>query len=147
TTTIRFTQNAVVSVCSAPIYMAEDFLKAEGFTDVQYIKTPNSLTVSSLVAGESDMTMQFSGPSNIFLDQGKPLTVLAGVHVGCFVLFGREHVKSIGDLKGKTVSITVLGGPEHVYLASMLAYVGLNPTTDVNWIVLPQPEGRQRFID
>src|SRR5262245_11341402 len=145
TTTIRLIQGP--SVCVAPLYVAEDLLKGEGFTKVQYVPIPSSNVVEAITAGQVDIGLQFSGPIISYLDAGKPLTVLAGVHVGCFVLFGTEQVNSIGDLKGKTVSITALGGPEHVYLSSMLAYVGLNPITDVNWILLPQPEGRQRFLD
>src|SRR5437870_3548912 len=37
TTTIRIPVSNVVSICLAPIFMAYDFLKAEGFTDVQYL--------------------------------------------------------------------------------------------------------------
>ena len=33
------------------------------------------------------------------------LTVLAGVHVGCFELFAREGIRSIADLKGKSVGL------------------------------------------
>ena len=32
---------------------------------------------------------------------GAPITILAGVHVGCFELFAREGIRSITDLKGK----------------------------------------------
>ena len=39
------------------------------------------------------------------LDAGDPLVLLAGVHVGCFELFGRERVRTIRDLKGKTVAV------------------------------------------
>jgi NitT/TauT family transport system substrate-binding protein len=72
---------------------------------------------------------------------------LAGVHIGCWVLFGTERVNSIRDLKGKTVAITALGSGEHVTLSTMVAYVGLNPNTDINWTILPQPEAQQRFTD
>src|SRR5260221_12596717 len=37
TTTIRLTET--ISICAAPLYVAEDFLKAEGFTNVQYVKS------------------------------------------------------------------------------------------------------------
>src|SRR5262249_49355949 len=100
-----------------------------------------------LASGQADISMQFSGPIITYVAAGKPLTVLAGVHVGCFELFGTEQVNTIGDLKGKTLAITQLGGPEHVFLASMMAYVGLNPIQDINWITLPRPEAQQQFTD
>jgi NitT/TauT family transport system substrate-binding protein len=145
TTTIRLMRGT--SLCVAPSFLAEDFLKSEGFTKVQYVDIPNNLVVEAITAGEIDMGLQFSGPIVTYLDAGKPLTVLAGVHVGCFVLFGTQGVNSIGDLKGKTVAITALGGPEHVFLSSMLAYVGLNPRKDINWITRSLQEVKQLFTD
>ena len=93
------------------------------------------------------MALQFSGPIITSLDAGKPITVLAGIHIGCFKLFGREDMNEIADLKGKTVAISALGSPEHSFLSSMLTYVGLNPNTDINWITLATPEAQQRFAD
>jgi NitT/TauT family transport system substrate-binding protein len=145
TTTIRLIKSP--SICVAPQYMAEDFLKGEGFTTVQYIDNPSNNVLEPISAGLVDMGLQFSGPNITYVDDGKSLTVLAGIHVGCFVLFGTEQVNSIADLKGKTVSITALGGPEHVFLSSMLAYVGLNPTSDVTWITRPRPEAQQLLAD
>jgi NitT/TauT family transport system substrate-binding protein len=43
-------------------------------------------------------------------------------------------VRTLSDLKGKTVGIRGLEGPEHVFLSSMLAYVGLDPRKDVTWV-------------
>ncbi len=149
TTTIRIPQPAIVSICIAPLFLAEDFLKVEGFTDVQYPRTTSqgSLVVDYLASGQGDLAMQFSGPSILYLDEGKPVTILAGVHVGCFELFGTERVSEISELKGKTVAITQLSGPEHVFLSSILAYVGLDPNKDVVWTVRPGPEARQLFVD
>ncbi len=59
------------------------------------------------------------------------MVILAGVHVGCFELFGTNQVQAIGDLKGKTIAVAQLGSSQHVFLASMLAYEGLDPAHDV----------------
>jgi NitT/TauT family transport system substrate-binding protein len=145
TTTIRLVK--APSLCQAPLYTAEDFLKEEGFTAVQYVDIPTGNVVEVLSNGQADLGMQFSGPIVTYLDAGKPLTVLAGIHVGCFVLFGNEHINTINDLKGKNVSILALGSPEHVFLASMLAWVGLDPSTDVTWVTAPRDEAQQQFTD
>jgi ABC-type nitrate/sulfonate/bicarbonate transport system substrate-binding protein len=43
--------------CFAPIYIAEELLKVEGFTDVQYIKTPlNEGPTKALAEGKIDIT-------------------------------------------------------------------------------------------
>jgi NitT/TauT family transport system substrate-binding protein len=77
------------------------------------------------------------------LDVGDPIVLLSGVHGGCYELFGAARVRAIRDLKGKTVGVGALGSGYHFFLASMLAYVGLNPQKDVNWDVHPAAETMQ----
>ncbi len=147
TTTIRIPLANVPSICAAPMFVAEDFLKAEGFTDVQYVKSTGvDLSVESLVSGTGDMTMQFSGPIILNLDAGKPITILSGIHVGCFELFGSDRVNVIGDLKGKTIAVAQLGGAQHIFLSSILANVNIDPTKDVTWTALPLDQMKQLFI-
>jgi NitT/TauT family transport system substrate-binding protein len=67
--------------------------------------------------------------------------------VGCLELFGADRVRVIRDLKGKTISVPDLGGSEHVFLASMLAYVGLDPRQDVPWVPHPHAEGAQLLAE
>jgi NitT/TauT family transport system substrate-binding protein len=122
------------SMCQAPQYVAEDLLHGEGFTDVRYIKRDlTSAIADALTSGEANINMHFSGPLILRLDTGAPITILAGVHPGCYELFATERVRSLSDLKGKTVGIRGLDGPEHVFLSSMLAYIGLDPRRDVHW--------------
>jgi NitT/TauT family transport system substrate-binding protein len=131
TTRLRLLQTT--SVCQAPQYVAEELLRAEGFTDIRYIPKEVQAITDALASGEADVNMHFSGPLILRIDEGAPIAVLAGVHPGCYELFGTERVRMISDLKGKTIGIRGLGGPEHVFLASMLAYVGLDPRQDVRW--------------
>jgi len=136
TTRIRFPKTP--SICVAPQYLVTDLLKAEGFTDVQHIWTGQDLFGPKPVAsGAVDFALNFAGPLLIPVDAGEPIVMLAGGHVGCFELFATDRVRAIRDLKGKTVSVIEHGGPDHVFLASMIAYVGLDPRKDVNWIVNP----------
>ena len=148
TTTIRIPLNSPgVGVCTAPLYMADEFLRAEGFTDIQYLKAGPTLTVDTLAAGTTDITLQYSGPSMLYIDAGKPVTMLAGVHIGCFVLFGSQNVNEIHDLKGKTLAVAQLGGPDHVYLSVMLKIVDVDPVKDVTWTTLPLAQTKQLFTD
>jgi NitT/TauT family transport system substrate-binding protein len=93
-----------------------------------------------MAAGKIDIALNFSGPLLPYLEAGDPLVILAGVHVGCFELFGANHIRAIRDLKGKTVAVTQLGGPDHVFLASILSYVGVNPRADIHWVIHPFAE-------
>jgi len=70
---------------------------------------------------------------------GAPITVLAGVHVGCFELFAREGIHNITDLKGKTVG---LHASPISLLTLMAAQVGLNPAKDIEWVTSADPKVR-----
>jgi NitT/TauT family transport system substrate-binding protein len=132
------------TVCFAPQYIAEELLRNEGFTDVQYIKVPPGIGVGkALASGEADLSMWFAASVITRIDAGDPTVFLAGVHIGCFELFGTNRVRSIRDLKGKTVAVPSRGGTQEIFLASMMAHVGLDPKKDINWVVHPFDETMQ----
>ena len=109
TTRLRIAQTP--SICAAPQYIVGELLKAEGFSDIKYVKMTTADISKALASGEVDVSLHFVGPLVLRLDAGDPITVLAGVHPGCFELFGTDRVRAIRDLKGKTVAITDLGSP------------------------------------
>jgi NitT/TauT family transport system substrate-binding protein len=135
TTTIRLTR--VSALCLAPQFLAEELLRAEGFTDVQYVKTAPGGIEKALASGEADVSMGVTINFIRYVDAGSPILLLTGVHVGCYELFGTGSVRSVHDLKGKTVSVPGLGSGAHALLASMAAYVGLDPGKDINWLTHP----------
>ena len=142
TTRIRLVQAG--GMCQAPKYVAENYLSGEGFTDVQYIKKDTNLgNTIAVAAGEADISVQFSGPVLIHVDGGSPIVMLSGVHIGCFELFATERVRAVRDLKGKTIAVPLMGSPQHVFTSSMVAYVGLDPKKDINWVTHPFAEATQ----
>jgi NitT/TauT family transport system substrate-binding protein len=146
TTTLRVHHS--LSLCLAPQYVAEELLRAEGFTEVQYVTHEQSGGLyEGLTSGMADIGNDFAPMLIMHLDAGDPITILGGIHVGCFELFGTERVRSIHDLKGKRVAIGGLGQPPHVFLASMVAYVGLDPGKDINWVVHAPAEAMQLLAD
>jgi NitT/TauT family transport system substrate-binding protein len=131
----------IPSICRAPQYVADELLRGQGFTEIEYIrKAGGGASVKALAEGEADISMNYSGPVIVRIDAGDPLVVLGGIHTGCFELFGTDRIRSIRDLKGKTVAVIELGGSEYVFLASMAAYVGLDPRKDINFVAHPVPE-------
>jgi NitT/TauT family transport system substrate-binding protein len=128
----------IPGICIAPQYVAADLLSTEGFTEVSYIQTPTGVEASRAVAsGDADFTIIFSAPVLLTIDAGAPVVLLGGVHVGCFELLATDRVRSIRDLKGKTVAVQSLQSSQHVFLSSMAAYVGLDPSKDINWATHP----------
>jgi NitT/TauT family transport system substrate-binding protein len=112
------------SICVAPKYVAEALLQTEGFTDIHYAEEQRLVVrMQRLASGETDLEFTFVGPFIMRIDAGDPIVVLVGGHIGCFELFGSDRVRTIRDLKRKTVAIPDLGSPQHIFLSSMIAYV------------------------
>jgi len=136
------------SICEAPAQVASGLLESEGFTDVQYVKVENSVAGDkALASGEVDLGLATALAGVMRIDAGDPRVLLAGVHVGCFELFGTERVRSVRDLKGKTVAVPALGDSRHAYIASMAAYVGVDPRKDINWVVRPGAQAIQLLAE
>src|SRR6266404_2239039 len=137
-------------ICIAPQFVAEELLKSEGFTDVQYVRTgtgAGETASADLASGAIDINSQFSAPCIIRVDAGDPVVFLGGLHVGCFELFGTEQIRTVRDLRGKTIAIPALGSPHHVFLASIAAYVGLDPIRDINFVTYPAAESMELLAD
>jgi NitT/TauT family transport system substrate-binding protein len=134
--------NGYWTSCAAPLFLAESLLRAEGFKNVQYLASDPSI---QLGPGKVDLDLQAVGPILKALDADAPLVALAGVHLGCYELFAARHVRGVRDLKGKTVPVDGLGNAQHIMLSSMAAYVGLDPTKDINWVLHQPPTGMERF--
>jgi NitT/TauT family transport system substrate-binding protein len=146
TTTIRLAKNS--SLCIAPQYVAEDLLRAEGFTAVRYVMTDGGSGQSKMLArDEIDFTLHFSPLLLIPIDAGEKITIIAGVHVGCFELFATDRIRTIADLKGKTVGVRDLGASPHVFVSTMAAHVGLDPVKDINWVTSPTIAPKELFAE
>ena len=128
--------------------VADDLLKADGFAAVEYVKTKGGAVPNKTVGdGGADFLMN-DGPGFVLsADAGVALVVLAGVHTGCYELFGAAHVRSLRDLKGKTVAVPNLGGGRHAFIASVLTSVGLDAQKDVQWVVHPPAEAMRLLAE
>src|SRR5262245_1269818 len=89
---------AIPAVCQATFYLAEELLNEEGFTNVQYV--PTTVVSAGMLA---DGRVDFSGEAPVdylyLMDAGRPLTVLAGIHVGCMELRASDSIQRISDLR------------------------------------------------
>ena len=144
---IRF--GKVPSACVAPQYVAGELLRAEGFDQIEYVDVglgglPNA---QAMGRGEIDIHMNFAAPLVVALDEGAPIVLLGGVHVGCFELFVSEKIRVISDLKGKTAAILANRSSQHVFLASIATSVGLDPNRDIKWATHPPSEAKKLLAD
>jgi NitT/TauT family transport system substrate-binding protein len=144
TTTVRMPTGTLI--CNAPTYIADELLSAEGFTDIQHVPvTPDrGGPPEPMERGELDFAMVYTPPMVAAIESGSPVTVLAGVHVGCNVLFAHEGIRTIRDLKGKKVGAGLVRQP---LIASMAAYVGLDPGKDIEWVSSPFATAKELFVE
>jgi NitT/TauT family transport system substrate-binding protein len=146
TTTVRFAKN--FGICVAPQYVAGQLLQAEGFNDVRYLERRSGVeTAMSIARGEVDFGLVFAATLVNRIAVGDPLAVVAGLHVGCYELFGNQRVHTIADLKGKGVGVQALGTSAHLLLSAMATYVGLDPAADINWVTSPEINPMELFAD
>jgi NitT/TauT family transport system substrate-binding protein len=146
TTTVRLAKNE--GICIAPQYIADELLRAEGFTDIRYVFVSQSTDrVKAIARGEVDFSAGFVAPLIVAVASGEPVIGLAGIHVGCYELFGNESIRSIADLKGKKIGVPGLESAHHMFDAVMAAHIGLDPVNDVRWVTSQSPTPVELFAD
>jgi NitT/TauT family transport system substrate-binding protein len=144
TARIRFVRSD--AICTAPQYLAEDLLRLEGFSQVEYVERTDISLPNALAREHADMATVTAPETLPGIDSGMPLVLLSGVHAGCWELFGHETVQAVRDLKGKAIATRGPGTSEHIFIACMLAYVGIDPRTDVRWVTASTiPEAMRLF--
>jgi NitT/TauT family transport system substrate-binding protein len=142
TTTMRLSRDP--NICLAPLDIAEELLRAEGFTNIRYI---SDLAVDAIARGEIDFDF-YSAPMVISnLDAREPIMALAGVHSGCYELFAHAPIQTISDLKGKRIGLRRLTTTGHLLVSVMVANVGLDPHEDINWITSPEVNPMELFAN
>jgi NitT/TauT family transport system substrate-binding protein len=141
-TTLRLAR--IPSICVAPGYIADALLRAEGFTDIHYVPITHG---NAVARGEIDFNLETAAWVVANVDAGEPITALAGVHTGCYELFAHEPVRTISDFKGRRVGVPqTLGSSGHLLLASMAAYVGLDPERDIDWVTSQSGDFLEEFV-
>src|SRR5437899_9735083 len=91
TTTVRLGRLPVI--CFAPQYVCEALLRADGFTDVRYVDTTLRGQLEDLGHGKFDFQSNLSPAHVIGIDRDLPITVVTGVHAGCYELFAHGRIR------------------------------------------------------
>ena len=144
TNAVRLLKNP--AICLAPLYVAEELLRAEGFTDIRFIEVATAREIATALAeGKVDFTGGFAAYHVAAIAKGgTDYTLLAGAHAGCFELFAQEGIRGIADLKGKSVGLE-LAMP--ALLTLMAAHVGLDPERDIRWVTDPKLKPLDLFAE
>ena len=138
-TTIRLERDTVT--CIAP-QIVEELLRAEGFTDIRYVdltaehvrraEAANTGIQSGMIAsGEVDFARDFAPSHLLTLGAGARVTILAGLHIGCFEVIAKDDIRSIADLKGRIIGTDASDKP---LLSIIVSLIGLDPARDIRWV-------------
>src|SRR3954469_24352918 len=94
TTTIRLRRDP--SICAAPVYVAEELLRAESFTDIRYVPVQSGPPQAQAIGRDEIDFVASDGATTAFrLATDVPITALAGMHIGCFELFAHEPIRAV----------------------------------------------------
>ncbi len=95
--------------------------------------------IQALATNKSDVGAGLIGDWLKPLEQGFDVKLFVGNHGGCQRLLASEKsgVKSVADLKGKTIATYGIGAPPQVAFQVTLAKAGIDPETDVTWKAVP----------
>lgn len=137
------------ATCEATIWVINDLLREEGFTEI--ISTPGGITL-----GESDIGVSYANHIVTGIDAAFPWIALAGCHTGCIELWGAPGIASVRDLKGKTMDVwdkvaapradLRAAGTFYGFLLSLLSQIGIDPSQLTLNEVTPQTDTRARFL-
>jgi NitT/TauT family transport system substrate-binding protein len=136
--------------CDAPVYFADQLLRAEGFTDVRFVEGEVAVDSSQWIArGELDFDWNYAAIHLASIEAGVPIIVLAGMHSGCLELIASDSVRSIADLRGKKVGVYSVGirPSPYVLVTLMAAYIGLDPARDIEWVTRDDVTSMELFIE
>jgi NitT/TauT family transport system substrate-binding protein len=138
---LRLSWNAG-AVCLTPLPVAIDqgFFKKQNL-DVELVNYSGSTDqlLEAIATGKSDaglgMALRWLKP----LEQGFDVKIAAGTHGGCMRVLTRvdSGITKLADLKGKSVAVGDLAGPDKNFFSIQLTRQGVDPNKDVDWRVYP----------
>ena len=144
TTSINMVFDSTFAVlCYGPQYVATEMLKLEGFTDINYspyIPDEGPGDADVVGSGNADISTAWVGDLLTAADNRDSLVGLSGMHLGCTEIFAHEGIRSFHDLRGKKIALYVEGSGEQIWFAMMLAYIGIDPENEVEWVIHPYEE-------
>ncbi len=131
-----------VAACHSPL----GFGVAKGFyakhnLDVElfYQGASGQTLIQALATNKADAGAGLIGDWLKPLEQGFDVKIFVGSHGGCQRLLASKAsgVKTLADVKGKTIATYGIGAPPQVAFQVTLAKAGIDPETDVTWKAVP----------
>jgi ABC-type nitrate/sulfonate/bicarbonate transport system substrate-binding protein len=114
-----------------PLAQKRGFFKEEGL-DAEIIRIRPPASYAALVNGDIDYFTGIGGAAVAAATRGVPIKVVACfVPTLPFMLIARPEIKSVQELKGKTIMVGGAGASPDLIARMMLKHFGLDPEKDV----------------
>jgi NitT/TauT family transport system substrate-binding protein len=124
-----------VTFLPAEIARQRGFMREQNL-DIKLLLTRSEVDRAALVSGSVDYTLR-AGSSFVSAARGLPVrVVLLGTMRPFWGLVVRPEVKSVAELKGKSVGVPGFLGSQHVSAKFILKHHGLDPDKDVVYRVV-----------
>ncbi|HVA24264.1 MAG TPA: ABC transporter substrate-binding protein [Chloroflexota bacterium] len=93
-----------------------------------------SSTASAALISQNVDVVEMSGPGTVNASShGAGIVMIAGfVNIAVYKLMADPSIKTVDDLKGKTIAVSQIGGQDDFILRKVLKIKGLAPDTDVH---------------
>jgi NitT/TauT family transport system substrate-binding protein len=138
---LKLTWNAN-AICTAgvPVAAATGLFTKRNL-DVELINFGGSTDqlLEAIASGKADagigMALRWLKP----LEQGFDVRITTATHGGCMRLLSTKAsgIRTLADLKGKTIGVTDMAAPDKNFFAIRLAKLGFDPNNDVQFRVFP----------
>jgi len=128
------------SSTALPLAQKKGFFREEGL-EAEVIRMSSTVAAAALASGEADYVIGMSALRGAV--QGLPLKVVASYIQGSTqTLVARSDIKTVSELKGRTISIGTPGGSPDRHARLMIKHFGLEPDKDVKFASGGLTEGR-----
>ena len=128
------------SSTALPLAQKKGFFREEGL-EAEVIRMSSTVAAAALASGEADYAIGMSALRGAI--QGLPLKVVASYIQGSTqTLVARSDIKTVSELKGRTITIGTPGGSPDRHARLMIKHFGLEPDKDVKFASGGLTEGR-----
>src|SRR6185436_13721102 len=132
-----------MTLTSVPYLVAieKKFFEKEGLT-AQYVVMRSDVAVKGLLTGDVDYNQSVSSVLRAGV-AGAPLVTVAGIYNRTFFeLIARRDIRSLADLKGKTVEISRYGASTEYALRFGLKANGIDPDKQIKMLAVGEDAAR-----
>jgi NitT/TauT family transport system substrate-binding protein len=123
-----------------PIYLADKlgYFEDEGLA-LEFVNFKSSpLSVAAMLAGEVQFTLTSYDQALKMYEKGRVLkNLITTTSKHPWAILARPEIKTVADLKGKTISAKMPGSGPRAFVSAVLIHYGLDPAKDVKFAALP----------